>query len=122
MSEGGGAVGLRGGGLCGAELAGRRLVLDGALGEAALGERLPAHLPQLRPLRRLPPQQHGAGVVPDLVAVADAEPRGAGRRDDVLAVGTPGEVGGVRSLGFGDLRRKTLVTPGGARRYCSKQV
>lgn len=94
-------------GLCGPQLAGRRLVLDGALWEAAFRERLPADLPQLRPGGGVLFEQHGAGVVPDLVTVTDPQPGRTRRRDDVLAVRTPGEMCGVWRLRFGHLGRQT---------------
>lgn len=103
MSQSRWAVGLCGRGLRASQLAGRRLVLDGPLGEAAVGERLPADLPQLGAGRHVTLVQHGAGVVPDLITVADTQPRGTRRRGDVLAIRAPGEVCGVWSLRFGYL-------------------
>lgn len=103
VSECRGAVGLCGRGLCRPQLAGRRLVPDGPPGEAALGRRLPADLPQLAAGLRLLLVQHRAGVVPDLKPVVHSQPGRARRRDNVLAVRTPREVGGVRRLRFGHL-------------------
>lgn len=107
MSQSRWAVCLCGCGLCGPQLARRRLVLDGSLRKAAVWEGLPADLPQLRPSGRILFVQHGAGVVPDLVSVANPQPRGAGRRDDVFTVWTPGEMCGVYSLKLGHLRRRS---------------
>lgn len=105
MSQCGWPVRLCGRGLCGPQLAGCCLVLDWSLGEAAVGERLPAHLPQFRAGRHVPFLKHGASVVPDLITVTDPQPRRAGRRDDMLTIGTPGEMSGVWRLRFGHLGR-----------------
>lgn len=107
MSQRRRAVRLCGRSLSGPQLTGRCLVLDGALGEGTLREGLPADLPKLRASGGVLFVQHRARVVPDLVAVTDPEPRGAGGRDDVLAVGAPGEKCGVWSLRLGHLKETT---------------
>lgn len=95
MSECRWTVRLRGRGLCGSQLAGRRLVLDGPLREAAVWEGLPPDLPQLGAGRGILFMQYGAGVVPDLVTIADPQPWRTCRRDNMLAIRTPGEMRGV---------------------------
>lgn len=104
MPQCGGTVRLRGGGLGGAQLARRRLVPDGPLRKGTVQERLPADVPKLRALCNIVLLQNRACVVPDLISVTDPQPRGAGRRDNVLAVGTPGEKRGVWSLRRGHLQ------------------
>lgn len=106
VSEGRWAVGLCGGGLRGPQLAGSCLVLDGSLRERAVGEWLPANLPQLRTGRHIPFVQHGAGVVPDLVAVTDPKSRRTGGRDHMLPIRAPGEMCGVWSLRLRHLRQQ----------------
>ena len=100
VAHGGGAVSLGGGGLGAAQRAGGGLVLHRSLGEGSGRGGLPSHLPELFPCRRLLLVEQGAGVVPDLVAVADAQARRTRRRDNVLPVRAPEEVGGVRHLGL----------------------
>lgn len=101
------AVRLRGRGLRGSQLTEDCLVLDGPLREAAIRERLPADLPQLRAGRRVLFVQHRTSVVPDLVTIADPQPWRTRRRDNVLAIRTPGEMRGVWCLKFGHLRGQT---------------
>lgn len=44
--------------------------------------------------------QHSPGVMPNLIAIADPEPGGAGRRHYVFSIRTPEEMCGIFSLGF----------------------
>lgn len=103
MSQCGRPVRLLGCSLRGSQLTGNSLVFDGLLQEASVGEWLPADLPQLGAGRRVLFVQHGAGVVPDLVAIADTQPWGTRGGDDVFSIGTPEEMRGVRRLRFGHL-------------------
>jgi len=109
MSQRRWAVRLFGWSLRGTQLAGRRLVLDTPLWEAAVREGLPSDLPQLRAGRHVHFVQHGASVVPNLVAITDTQTRGTGRRNNVLAIRTPGEMCGVRSLRFGHLKKRSVL-------------
>lgn len=100
VTECGRAVRLCRLGLRAAQLSGHRLVADRSLGEGAFRKGLPLHFPEFPPFWHLLLVQDSPAVVPDPVTITDAEAWGAGRRDNVLTVRAPGEVGGVGRLGL----------------------
>lgn len=85
------------------------LIFNGSLGKGSFRKWLPLNLPQLRVGRYFPLVKHRAGVVPDFVTITDSQPRRTGCCDNMLAIWTPGEVGGVWSLRFRYLYKDSVV-------------
>lgn len=102
VPQGRGSVSLGRPRLRAGQLAGNSLVPHCSLWEHPVQEGLPEHLPHLLVGWHLVAVQHGARVVPDLVAIADPQAGGTRGCHDVLPVGTPSKVRGVWGHRLGD--------------------